>query len=521
MNRFTGTLALTRRAVRRDRVLLVVWVGLLVLVVYASAAATAGLYPSVADRVSAARAINASPAIVALYGPILDVTSLGELAMTKLTVLYAVIVALLLLVVVRRHTRGEEESGHAELLGGTAIGPDALLAAALLEGTSIAATVGVLAAAADVAGGLPAIGSVAFGASWVGIGLVAAALTAVACQLSASSRTCAGLAGGALAVLYLLRAVGDTGPVWLSWLSPFGWSTRLSAWRDPRWWVLLLDLGLALGLAATAQLLRNRRDLGSGIVPARPGPAEGGARLGDAFALAWRVHRTALLSWTVAVATMGGVMGAIAPGVKDLLDSDAGRRMLESIGGAGALEDALLAALMSIAAVVITCFGLAVVGHGGTDEHDGRTEQVLATATSRTRAFVASTAVATGGAAWLLAVTGLATGVGLGRDAPGLVEAALAQAPAVWTVLAVAVLLFAVDSRWAPLGWGVLGACFVVGQLGDLLHLPGWLVGLSPYAHSPAMPVVAFAATPALVLTGLAAAVLVTAWWRYAGRDIG
>ena len=31
-------------------------------------------------------------------------------------------------------------------------------------------------------------------------------------------------------------------------------------------------------------------------------------------------------------------------------------------------------------------FGIAVVVHGGTDEHDGRTEQVLATATSRTGA---------------------------------------------------------------------------------------------------------------------------------------
>ena len=71
---------------------------LVVVVVYASAAATESLYPTAAARVSAAEAINGSPAIVALYGPILDVTSEGELAMTKLTVLYAVFVALLFLV---------------------------------------------------------------------------------------------------------------------------------------------------------------------------------------------------------------------------------------------------------------------------------------------------------------------------------------------------------------------------------------------------------------------------------------
>ena len=67
---------------------------------------------------AAAEAINASPAIVALYGPILDVHSLGELAMTKMTVIYAVFVAIMFLVLVRRHTRVEEENGQTELVGG-------------------------------------------------------------------------------------------------------------------------------------------------------------------------------------------------------------------------------------------------------------------------------------------------------------------------------------------------------------------------------------------------------------------
>ncbi len=366
VNRYVGTAALVRAALRRDRVLLGVWVLVLTVVVYASAAATVDLYPSAADRVSAARALNANRAVVVLYGPILDVHSVGELAMTKLTVLYAVFVALLVLVLVRRHTRGEEEAGRAELIGATVVGRGALLAAAVLEGAGAAVLVGLLAAAADVAGGLPVTGSLAFGASWTGIGLVAAGLTALACQLSASSRTCAGVAGGALALLYALRAVGDVGPAALSWASPFGWSTRLRAWDEPRWWVLLLDLGLAAALAVAAGVLRERRDLGSGVLPARPGPREGSPRLGDVFALTWRVHRATVLTWSVSVVALGAVLGAIAPGVGDLLDSEAGRAMLESLGGAGALQDALLSAVLTIAAVVVTGFGIAVVGHGST-----------------------------------------------------------------------------------------------------------------------------------------------------------
>ena len=362
---WSGTGRLARLAVRRDRVLVAVWVLLLVGVCYASAAATASLYPSAGDRVAAAEGLDASPAIVALYGPVLDVHSLGELAMTKLTVLYAVFVAMLLVVVVRRHTRGAEESGRAELLGGTAVGRDAPLVAAVVEGIGISLTVGLLAAGADVAGGLPVAGSLGFGASWAGTGLVATGLTALACQLSASARTCAALTALALGVLFLLRAVGDVSVGWLGWLSPFGWSTRLRAWSDPRWWVLLLYAGTAVLLVTSAHLLRARRDLGSGLLAARPGPASGSARLSDAVALALRVHDPALATWTAAMAVLGLVLGAIAPGIGDLLDTPAAREMMQRLGGVGALQDTLLAAELSIAALVVTCFAIAVVGHGG------------------------------------------------------------------------------------------------------------------------------------------------------------
>jgi ABC-2 type transport system permease protein len=60
-----------------------------------------------------------------------------------------------------------------------------------------------------------------------------------------------------------------------------------------------------------------------------------------------------------------------------------------------------------------------------------------------------------------------------------------------------------------------------MGQLGSLLDLPGWVTGLSPFEHVPAMPVESFQATPALALTAIAAGCLVAAWWRLRSRDIG
>jgi ABC-2 type transport system permease protein len=517
----TGTWSLTRAALRRDRVLASVWVLLLVAVVYASAAATASIYPTAADRVDAAEAINASPAIVALYGPILDVHSEGELAMTKLTVLYAVFAALLFLVLLRRHTRTEEESGRAELLDGTAIGRDAQLAAAVLESVLVALVLGVLCVLACVGGGLPVPGSVGFALSWVGTAWVATGLTAVACQVSASSRTCAAVACAGIAVLYGLRVVGDTGPQWVSWLSPFGWNTQLRAWSDPRWWVLALYVVLGGLLVGAAAVLRGRRDLGAGLLAARPGPAVGSPRLADAFVLTWRVHRAMLWSWTVGVLVLGVVMGAIAPGVGDLLDTDAGREVIESLGGVGRLQDALVAAVLSIAGVAVTGFAIAVVGHGAGDERDGRTEQVLATGTSRSRTFAATAVVAMGGATWLLLVTGVGVAVGFGSGAGRFVGAALDQSFAVWAVTALGLLLYAAGIRYAVYAWGVLALLFALGQLGELLDLPRVVTGLSPYTQLPAMPVEGFAASPALALTAIAAGLTAAAWWLFRERDIG
>ncbi len=525
---WVGTARLGRTALRRDRVLVGTWLLVLVAVCYASAAATVSLYPSDSDRVSAAAAINASPAVVALYGPVVDAHSLGELSMTKMTVLYAVFVALLFLVIVRRHTRTEEESGQAELLGGTAIGRDAPLLAAVAAAAVIAFVLGMLAALVDVAGGLPLVGSLAFGASWVGIGLVATGLTAVACQLSASSRTCAAIAAGALGVLFLVRAVGDTTGPWLSWLSPFGWGTKLHAWSGTRWWVLLLYVAAFVALVALAQVLRGRRDLGSGMLAPRPGPETGSPRLADAVALSIRLHGPMLLGWTVALVVMGIVLGSMAPNIGSMLDSSAARDMMARLGGQGALEDTLIAAELSMIAVVISCFAIAVVGHGGADEHDGRTEQVLATATSRSTMFAATLLVALIGASWLLLVSGVAAALGVGAASGDLggtfgdiVPAALAQAPAVWLVTAIAVAAYAVRSRWAVLGWAFLVFFLTVGQLGELLRLPQKVIDLSPYVHVPKMPVESFAVGPSLLLTGLAATLLAASWLRYRSRDIG
>lgn len=518
MTSLHGTGLLLRHQLRRDRILAPAWIGVLVVMCVASAAATPSLYPSAAERVHAAQAINHSPAIVALYGPILDVRSVGELAMTKMTVTYAVLVAVFLVIVVRRHTRIEEESGRAELVGGTAVGRDAPLAAAAVEGAILSITLGTLAAVGTIAGGLDAHGSAAFGAMWAGTGLVAVGMALVANQVSASARTCAAAVAAMIGTAYLTRAVGDTSWHWLSWLSPFGWNTQLRAWSDTRWWVLGLDVALAGLLAVTAVALRGRRDLGAGLLAARPGPADGSPRLADALSLALKVHSTALITWSVAMAAWGTVFGLIAPGISDLIGSSGAQDIIERLGGE------LIGAVLSFVALIVSCFAIQVVTHTAADESAGRTEAVLATATSRTRWIAATLAVSLLGSAWLMVVAGAGLWVGYlaadGHDPIGVLTASLAWIPAVWTVAALAAAIFALRSRLTALAWALPLAFLALTLVADLLDLPGWVAGLSPFAHVPLVPAASFDWEPELGLLGATTALTLFALWRFRRRDV-
>jgi ABC-2 type transport system permease protein len=523
-----GSGTLLRLALRRDRVLLPVWMAALVLSCASSVQATVDLYPDQASRVAAARGLNDNPALVAFYGPIADVHQLGGVATFKLLLLGGVFLAMLCSVLVRRHTRVEEESGRAELLAATAIGRHALLAAAVGEASLAALGTGALTAVGNVAAGLDLAGSVAFGLAWAGIGLSATGVTAVACQLSASSRTVGGVAAAALGAAYALRAVGDVSAGWLTWLSPFGWASRVEAYGGNRWWVFALPVLLFLLFVAGAVVLARRRDLGAGLVADRPGPARGASSLGTARGLALRLHRGGVVGWSLSLAALGAVLGGIAPGVQDMVASRSARDLFQRIGGSGRLVDTFLAAELSFMALAVTAFGISAVVRAAGEENDGRSEQVLSTDTSRAGLLGAVALVALAGPVVLLLAFGAGASVSFGLQQDGvadalgaLLPASLAPLPAVWLVTALGLLLFALRARWAVLGWALLGVFLLLGQVGELLGLPRWVVRLSPYGHLPRLPAESFALLPELTLSVIAAVVLGLAFWSYRERDAG
>jgi polyether ionophore transport system permease protein len=508
----TGTWALARLALRLDRVRLTIWVLGLAVMPMATAANYFKLYPTEAD-LRAVSGLLSNPSLVALSGPLFRL-SIGGLTAWKIGVTEFILAGLMSLLTVVRHTRADEEAGRLELLGATVVGRRAPLTAALLVTALANLAVAVLAALGLMVTGLPAAGSVAFGLATGLAGMLFAAVAAAAAQLTASARAATGIAGAVLGGTYLLRAAGDSGATWLTWLSPIGWALHLRPFAGERWWVAALFVATTAVFGTAGYALAGRRDVGAGLLPERPGPAVAAPGLGSPLALAWRLHRGLLLGWTIALALTGAVLGGAAAGIADLKSPNQQLTdVLTRMGGNHGLTDAFLAAIYGIVGLVAAAYTVQATLRLRQEESSGRAEVLLATRTSRLAWAASHLAFALLGTAVLLAVAGLAGGLAYGAQvgdpagqAGRLLGAALVQLPAAWVLAGLGIVLIGFVPRLSSLAWAALVGSVLLFELGALFGLNRWVVDLTPFAHVPKLPGAAFTATPLLGLTAVAVA---------------
>lgn len=510
MSGLAGTTELIRLALRRDRIMLPVWIGVFVVMAAGSASAAVGLYPTAESRYAAASSMNGTPSLVALYGKVYDPNSLGELATWKLNGFGAALVALLAIIIVVRHTRAEEETGRLELVGSAVVGRQATLTAAMSVATAMNLLLALLTAASLSAAGLPPSGSIAFGLAWGATGLVFACVAAVAAQLTGSARSAISLGSALLAATYVLRAIGDTagpgGPTWASWLSPIGWQQQTRAFAQERWWVLLLMVTFAAVTLTAGFVLAGRRDLGAGLLPDRAGPATGGRLLSSPLGLAWRLQRGTFYGWLVAFLLLGYVFGNIATNLGSLLSSPQVQDFLRTLGGQNDLTDAFLAIEFGFCGIFAAAYGIQAAARLRGEEENRRAEPLLSTGIGRIRWALSHLVVAFGGTLVLLLAGGATAGiaysvaVGEGEQFGRVLVAAAVQVPAAWVLVGIVTAAFGLFPRAVVAGWAALVAFLLLGEVGPLLKLNHWVMDLSPFAHTPRLPGGDFHAAPVLWL---------------------
>lgn len=539
-----GTSALIRLILRRDRRRLAIWVLGILALIWFSAVAVNATYDTPEARAGYAATITGSPAAVFLTGPAIALDTPGGITVLETGISAFLTITLFAMFMTVRHTRAEEEDGRLELLRATIVGRFAQLAAA-----AVVTSVGCLVIGAGITliflgQGLDATGSLIFGASIAAMGLCVTAASACAAQVTEHARGALALTGALAGVAYALRGLGDVQAVndanaaagdtpvtnvpdvgLLAWFSPYGWAQAAHPFGGDRWWPLVLVLVLTAVLAGVAVRLLASRDLGAGLIAARPGPATAAAWLDGALPLAVRLQRASLLGWAAGLFVLGALYGSMSNSIQDLLDANPDLEDVFNPGG-GTLIDGYFQLVILISALITTVFTLTSILRLRSDETRGSAESILATHTSRTR-WAGSGALVSGlGTVLLLLVVGVSTGLAAGAVTGDwawlgeLAVASLVYLPASLVAAGVAFLLIGWLPRASAAAWAVVVLAFVVGWLGPLLKTPDWLNNLSPFTHVPGLPASSFELGPIVVLCLIAAALYGAGFAGLRRRDI-
>ena len=538
MKQLAKTRSLLRLAVRRDRLVLPATIGLLLLIVIGSARALVSTYSSqqaIVDYISAAAASGAGRIF---QGPIPG-ASIGSILVAETFLTAAVIMSIMSIFIITRHTRHNEETGAAELLGAGAVGRQSPLTAAFLLaiGANLLAGLLIFAGLASMAA-FDALGSAYFAGSLVAFSLLMAAIGGLTAQLSSSRR---GSNLGALAVLggfFLVRGLGDAlgqsaadglsaNSHWLSWLSPMGWSFQVLPFSANQVWPLLAILAAGAISAAGAYFLRSKRDLGGSLIGQRPGPAQAMPSLLRPSGLARRLQRGGILTWALAAAAAGGLTAVIVHDFqKTLADNEVLAEWFTQGGGGTAAAVAIMASVL--AAMLAGC-GVAAISKMQDEEASGRLEHLLSSGLSRARWFLGHLRIAFGGN--LITLTAMGTAASLGyflaagaeRDI-GILDplgAALVNLPAMLLFTSVVGLAFAGGGGLTkPLAWAFYGYCALISSLAGIFSWPAWSRYLSPFSHSPLYPAESFSWAPLMIMACLAIIVGLIAAHLFARRDL-
>ena len=527
MNRslFTGTWQYIRLFLRRDRILMVLWLLLPALISIGAAMSTAG-YEDIGLFVEE---LTNDPLVSSILGPGMA-ASAGGVTAWRSTGQIVLIFGIAIMLTVIRHTRSEEEAGRSELLRAYVTGAYASLAAVLIITSVLSVLAGLLTAFSLIALGEAVAGSLLYGLTISITGCIHAGIAAIAVQLFAAYGKTLGLvmgfAGFEIFFLVINSSLGAYSP-W-RWLSPMAWSRLTMPYYGDKVWPLPVLLVCFLALAALAFALLKRRDLGAGVFKDRPGRSRAPNNLRSPFALMWRLSRGSFFGALAAMILFGFAIGGIARGVGetqgigDLLGSLGGTDWIGKVGR----SNAFAAIFVYIFSLCMAIYGMISVARLQKEESSYHAELILTKPVKRAGYMMGNLLVSMMNIAALMLVLGLSMGITFSLGGGGFADVFImcaAKIPAVWVLMGLSALIYGIrPSLTTVVSIAAWAVCAVIEFLWEG-QVVGWAVmRLTPFAYAHYItPVRELTIIPSLVLTIIAAALMAAGVGLFSRRNVG
>ncbi len=491
---FAGTGILFRLFLRRDRLLLPLWIFLPVVLVLANAATFMAMDSRSQGLQSALTEFNNDPLVSSLLGPVMSISLSGAIVWRTVSLL-ALVLGLGSLLTVIRHTRADEETGRSELIRAYVVGRYANLTAVLILTLVGNLAAGVLIALSIIGLGGTAGGSFLFGATISAIGCFFAGIGTFSVQLRETSGSARGIGVAALGLGMLLAISNNFGGGYtiLRWMTPLAWQRVTKPFAGNHGWSLLYSAVFAAVPSIIAYVLSSRRDLGAGILLARSGPREAAPHLSSPLALAWRLQKRNFLGWLVGTVLYIVVFAAISPvlsnagGMSNWLSGLGSTNWTDNVG----LGYVFISIGIYLMSLIVAVYAMTAVLRLKKEENEGRTEMLLDKQVGRFGWMSSHLMVAALGSAALLVVMGIAGGLTYGVATGDLSNGfwhifgmSVSKIPPVWVLAGVTALLYGLWPRVTALGW-VVWLSFNLLEVAWETQIIDWsLMRISPFSYA-------------------------------------
>lgn len=543
MKSLTGTGRLLKLALRRDRLKLPAWIIAITGMMAITVQALKETYGTFADQATYIQLVDTS-AIGRLFAGLPGEINIASVIMSETAIYIGLAMAFMNVLLIIRHTRQNEELGSSELLQSAQVGRYSALTSALILAILVnLITAVLLAITLQVTDVVTTEQAWAYGIGQGLVGLSFAAIASVAAQVSESTRVATSLSSLSIGKAFILRAIGDVfatktadgayEALWTSWLSPLGWFQLLRPLAEIRWPIIFIFVGGIVAITTVAYILLSRRDVGFGLLPARPGPARASRKLllASPLGLAMKLQKGVFIGWTIVAVLFATIVGGIADQIGDLLNSsDIMQQYLSGLGGTTQAIQSMLGAMLAIIMLSLMAYVIQATGRIRTEETSNRLEPLLATNLSRNRWMLSNIVLIVTGTAFMTAISGLVVAVtaGLALELPvsewGMLDytlAGLSYAPALLIFAGLTIIGIGLYPKLAlGVSWLAFTFVVVISQFGALLKLPEWAMKASPLWHVAVAPAEDINLRSTLTLGSITLVLIVVGLIAFRKRDI-
>lgn len=514
-NHYAGTGKLLKLYLRRDRIILSIWVLLAVFLIMGQMSFTKAMPDW---RVFLAE-LSESPVTTAILGPIVPLSIEGAilwrgLVQASIAVMFGAALTMI------RHTRTEEVSGRNELILGRPVGRYANLSAALILSCGGSLLAGLLTAVFLMSNGFAESGSLLAGLTLAASGCFFAGIGGLCSQIFEHS----GSARGCVFGIYMLTMVAmvlnnmESGTTGWAWLAPEAWFRITVPYGENHAWPLLAFIVFSALPIMLSYVLLFRRDMGAGLIAQKEGAGDASPRFNFPMALAWRQQKGSILVWAIGMAWLGGIMGMGTPNISEAISSTFAHMDTSWASAIVKLgnQEGFIAILIYILGLMggLSLFAITAVQRLRHEEKEHYAEMVLSRSVSRFKWMVSYLVVAFAGSAFILLIFGLASGLGWSvatgefSHLPRVLGMSLSKIPSVWTIIGIAALLYGWLPRMASiLNWLILGVFILIEMLWEVGIVEWSAMQWTPFAYAHyIIPIHELKIVPLIMLIVMAAA---------------